>query len=87
MPLAHIDPIIPSDQEVEITKQQAADLLNVSQAFVVGLVEDGTFSARMVGRRKLLPLHEVLAYKADRFAKGNKALDEIVAFDQEFGLL
>ena len=34
-----------------------------------------------------LPLRDVLAYKADQFAKREKALDEIVAIDQELGLL
>ncbi len=73
--------------EAEITTQQAADLLNVSRPFVVGLVENGTLPARMIGKHRRLSLRDVLAYKADSFAKGQNALDEIVAFDQEFGLL
>ncbi len=73
--------------EAEITTQQAADLLNVSRPFVVGLVENGTLPARMIGKHRRLSLRDVLAYKADSFAKGQNALDEIVAFDQDFGLL
>lgn len=73
--------------EAEVTTQQAAVLLNVSRPFLVGLVENGTLPARMVGKHRRLPLREVLAYKADQFTKAEKALDEIVAFDQEFGLL
>ncbi len=73
--------------EAEITTQQAADLLNVSRPFVVGLVENGTLPAHKVGKHRRLSLRDVLAYKADSFAKGQNALDEIVAFDQEFGLL
>ncbi len=73
--------------EAEITTQQAAVLLNVSRPFVVGLVENGTLPARMIGKHRRLSLRDVLAYKADSFAKGQNALDEIVAFDQEFGLL
>jgi excisionase family DNA binding protein len=73
--------------EAEVTTQQAADLLNVSRPFLVGLVENGTLPARMVGKHRRLSLRDVLAYKADQFAKREQALDEIVAFDQEFGLL
>lgn len=73
--------------EAEVTTQQAADLLNVSRPFLVGLVEKGALPARMVGKHRRLPLRDVLAYKADQFAKAEKALDEIVAFDQEYGLI
>lgn len=73
--------------EAEVTPQRAADLLNVSLPFLVGLVENGTLPARMVGKQRRLSLRDLLAYKADQFAKGQQALDEIVAFDQEFGLI
>jgi excisionase family DNA binding protein len=73
--------------EAEITTQQAADLLNVSRPFLVGLIDNGILPARMVGKHRRLPLRDVLSYKADQFAKREKALDEIVAIDQELGLL
>ena len=70
----------------EVTTQQAADLLNVSRPFLIGLIENGTLPARMVGKHRRLPLADVLAYKADHFAKRSKALDELAAYDQELGL-
>ena len=73
--------------EAEITTQQAADLLNVSRPFLVGLIENGTLPARMVGKHRRLLLQEVLAYKAERFARREEALDEMVAIDQELGLI
>ena len=73
--------------EAEITTQQAADLLNVSRPFLVGLINKGTLAARMVGKHRRLSLRDVLAYKADQFTKREQALDEIVATDQELGLL
>jgi excisionase family DNA binding protein len=73
--------------EAEITTQQAADLLNVSRPFLVGMIDKGILPARMVGKHRRLALRDVLAYKADYFAKAEQALDEIVAFDQEFGLI
>jgi excisionase family DNA binding protein len=73
--------------EAEITTRQAADLLNVSRPHLVSLVDNGTLPARLVGRHRRLLLRDVLTYKADLFAKRSKVLDEIVAIDQELGLI
>jgi excisionase family DNA binding protein len=72
--------------EAEITTQQAAELLNVSRPFVVGMIDKGTLPARMVGNQRRLPLKDVLAYKADNRAKRRETLEEIAALDQELGL-
>jgi len=72
--------------EAEITTQQAAELLNVSRPFVVGLIDKGTLPARMVGNHRRLPLKDVLAYKADNRAKRRQSLRELAALDQELGL-
>jgi excisionase family DNA binding protein len=72
--------------EAEITTQQAADLLNVSRPYLVGMIEKGTLPARMVGNQRRLPLKDVLTYKADNRAKRREALRELVALDQELGL-
>jgi excisionase family DNA binding protein len=72
--------------EAEITTQQAAELLNVSRPYLVGLIEKGTLPARMVGNQRRLPLQDVLAYKADNRAKRRQALRELSALDQELGL-
>jgi excisionase family DNA binding protein len=73
--------------EAEITTQQAAELLNVSRPFVVGLIGKGLLASRMVGNQHRLPLKDVLAYKADNRAKRHKILDEMAAIDQELGLI
>ena len=72
--------------EGEITTQQAANLLNVSRPFLVGLIDKGVLPLRMVGNQRRLPLQAVLTYKADHFAKRIKVLDQLVDHDQQFGL-
>jgi excisionase family DNA binding protein len=73
--------------KAEISTQQAADLLNVSRPFLVKLVENGALPARLVGKHRRLRLRDVLEYKAKQYSEAEKALDEIVAFDQEYGLI
>jgi excisionase family DNA binding protein len=72
--------------EAEITTQQAAELLNVSRPYVIGMIDKGTLPARMVGNQRRLPLKDVLAYKADNRAKRLRTLEELAALDQELGL-
>ena len=72
--------------EAEITTQQAAELLNVSRPFLVGMIEKGELPARMVGNQRRLPLADVLAYKAANRAKRLEALREMTEIDQELGL-
>lgn len=80
----HAVTVVPS--ETELTTQQAADLLNVSRPFVVGMIEKGQLAARMVGNQRRLPLKDVLAYKKDNEARRSAALDELAKLDQELGL-
>jgi excisionase family DNA binding protein len=72
--------------EAEITTQQAAELLNVSRPYVVGLIDKGVLPARLVGNQRRLPLKDVLAYKAELHAKRLEVLEELSALDQELGL-
>ena len=75
--------VAPTD--VEITTQQAADLLNVSRPYLVSLVEKGELPVRKVGNQRRLPLADVLEYKARNRANRLEALRELTALDQELG--
>jgi excisionase family DNA binding protein len=80
----HAVALIPID--AEITTQQAADLLNVSRPYVVGLIDKGVLPARMVGNQRRLPLNEVLEHRKAVKAQAYAALKEMAAIDQELGL-
>ena len=72
--------------DAEISTQEAADLLNVSRPYLVGLIEKGELPARKVGPRRRLMLADVLTYRTETRAKRREALRELSALDQELGL-
>jgi excisionase family DNA binding protein len=80
----HAVTLVPLDEE--ITTQQAADLLNVSRPYLVGMIQSGTLPARMVGNQRRLPLKDVLAYREENRAKRLETLEELVVHDQKLGL-
>jgi len=72
--------------DAEITTQEAADLLNVSRPYLVGLIESGHLPARKVGPRRRLLLADVLTYRTETKARRREALRDLAALDQELGL-
>lgn len=72
--------------DAEITTQEAADLLNVSRPYLVGLIEKGELPARKIGPRRRLLLADVLRYRTETKAKRREALRDLAALDQELGL-
>lgn len=79
-------PIAVHAADKDVTIDQAADVLNVSRATVLMLIEQGQLPARPVAERQTIPLADLLAYKRDVYVKRQAVLDEMVASDQELGL-
>lgn len=76
----------PSPTNGELTTQQAADFLNVSRAFLVGLLEKGAIPYRKVGTRRRVCFHAVLRYKTENDAIRRRALAELAADAQELDM-
>lgn len=76
--------VVSSPQEV--TTQQAADLLNVSRTTVIRLIDNGEIPARMAGTHRRIPLADLLSFRDGMIAMRRKALDDMVAEAEAFGL-
>jgi excisionase family DNA binding protein len=71
---------------VELTTQQAADLLNVSRPHLVGLLEGAKLPHRMVGAHRRIKAVDLFAYKEREEYQRKKVLDELTAEAEKHGL-
>jgi excisionase family DNA binding protein len=70
----------------EVTTYEAAEILNVSRPFVIGLLEKGEIPFRKVGAHRRIPLSPLLEYKCKTAAIRDEALDLLAAQAQELKL-
>ena len=79
-------PVTLMPTHAELTTQQAADLLNVSRPFLVGLLEQGRIPYRKVGTHRRVLFTDLMEYEKKSSELRLKALDEMVALSEEMGL-
>lgn len=70
----------------ELTTHEAAELLNVSRTFLIGLLEKGVMPFGLVGSHRRIALTDLLAYKQKTDVQRKGALDAIAAEAQELKL-
>ncbi|KQO53603.1 MULTISPECIES: helix-turn-helix domain-containing protein [unclassified Methylobacterium] len=73
--------ILPVNQM--LTTKQAADILNVSRPFLVGLIDKGEIPHTLVGRHRRVKADDLFAYKNSRAATRSSALEELAEIDAE----
>ena len=71
-----------TSEDVALTTQQAADMLNVSEPYVTRLLAEG----RLPHVRGRVKLADLLAYRAARDERSNAARDRLAAEAQKLDL-
>lgn len=84
MAAGHGVTIIP--ENAELTTVQAADILNVSRPYVIGLLEEGRIPFRKVGKHRRIRMEDVMAFKLAIDRDREAALDRLAADAQANGM-
>jgi len=79
-------PISLIPHEAEITTQQAADFLNVSRPYLIGLLDQGLIEHRMVGTHRRIRYSDLLKYEAQSRRDRRAAIEAMVAESKRLGL-
>jgi excisionase family DNA binding protein len=84
MAAGHGVSVVPAD--AELTTQQAADLLNVSRPYLIGLLEAGEIEYRKVGKHRRIKAVSLVDYMRNDDQRRRRAADELSALTQEMGM-
>jgi excisionase family DNA binding protein len=70
----------------DLTTQEAADILNVSHQYLVGLLEAQAIPCSKVGTHCRIRFGDLMNYKNDRDAKRREGLSQMTRMSQKLGL-
>ncbi len=84
MAAGHGVSVVPAD--AELTTQQAADMLNVSRPYLIGLLEAGEVEYRKVGTHRRIKAASLMEYMRADDLRRRRAADELSALAQEMGM-
>ena len=71
---------------VEVSTQEAADLLNVSHPALLQMLDAGALDFCTVGTDRRIRVESLMAHKRKLDADRRSALAELSAYDQEIGI-
>lgn len=70
----------------ELTTHQAAELLNVSRPFLIGLLEAGKIPYRMVGTHRRVRFSDLMEFKKKDDSERDAAVTELTRLSEDLGL-
>ena len=70
----------------ELTVEQAAELLNVSPAHVIELLESDEIDSTTIGTQRRIRADDLIRYRRARDERTRLAADELTALGQELGV-
>lgn len=77
--------LVPVDRE--LSTQKAADMLNVSRPFLIGLLDEGKIDFRMVGTHRRVKTASLLRYLSQDEIERRAAADELSRMTKELGFV
>lgn len=79
-------PLVILPYATELSTQEAADFLNVSHVYLIGLLDREELPSRMVGTHRRVRAYDLLAYKEQSDQARRAAIEEMVAEAQRLDL-